>query len=166
MAVRFSTVIHSVGSPEFLRDPRGFAIKFYTEEGNYDIVGLSFPIFFIRDGIRFPEMIRSLKPNPVDGLQAWWRIWDFMSEYPESTHMMSWLLDDVGIPASYREIDGWGIHTYKWIATNGDATFVRYYYKSDQGVVSLDDDEAVKMPFSFATTDLFDNIEAGNFPSW
>jgi catalase len=89
-----------------------------------------------------------------------------MSEYPESTHMMSWLLDDVGIPASYREIDGWGIHTYKWIATNGDATFVRYYYKSDQGVVSLDDDEAVKMPFSFATTDLFDNIEAGNFPSW
>jgi catalase len=68
MAVRFSTVIHSVGSPEFLRDPRGFAIKFYTEEGNYDIVGLSFPIFFIRDGIRFPEMIRSLKPNPVDGL--------------------------------------------------------------------------------------------------
>lgn len=75
-------------------------------------------------------MIRSLKPNPISGLQEWWRIWDFMSNYPESTHMFTWLLDDVGVPASLREIDGWGIHTYKWINSTGDAHFVRYYYKS------------------------------------
>lgn len=130
MACRWSTVIHSVGSPEFLRDPRGFALKFYTEEGNYDIVGLNFPVFFIRDGIRFPDMIRSLKPNPVTGVQEWWRIWDFFSNFPESTHMFTFVLDDEGIPASYREMDGFGIHTYKWINKLGKEHLVRYHWKS------------------------------------
>jgi len=166
IACRWSTVIHGAASPEFLRDPRGFAIKFYTQEGNYDIVGLNFPVFFIRDGIRFPEMIRALKPNPVTGVQEWWRIWDLFSNFPESVHMFSWLMDDVGIPASYRELDGWGIHAFKWINANGHATLVRYYYKSSQGVLSLDDDEAVLKDFSFATTDLFENIRKGNYPKW
>eukprot|EP00301_Raphidiophrys_heterophryoidea_P020422 c5117_g1_i1.p1 GENE.c5117_g1_i1~~c5117_g1_i1.p1 ORF type:complete len:557 (-),score=134.50 c5117_g1_i1:67-1701(-) len=166
VACRWSTVIHSVGSPEFLRDPRGFAVKFYTQQGNYDIVGLSFPVFFIRDGIRFPDMIRSLKPNPRTGVQEWWRIWDYFSNYPESLHMFTWLMDDVGIPLSYRHLDGWGVHTFKWLNAIGQSTLVRYYWKSHQGVKSLDDDDAVKQPFSFATTDLYESIETGDFPQW
>lgn len=91
--MRFSTVIHSRGSPETLRDPRGFAVKFYTNEGNYDIVGNNFPVFFIRDGMKFPDMVHSLKPNPVNNQQEWWRIWDFFSNVPESMHMFTHLLD-------------------------------------------------------------------------
>jgi len=166
IALRFSTVIHSKGSPEFLRDPRGFAIKFYTTDGNYDIVGLNFPVFFIRDAIRFPEMIRCLKPNPVNGLQEWWRIWDWFSAYPESLHMFTHLLDDIGIPASYREMNGHGVHTYKWINSLGNEIYVRYFFQSEQGVRSLLDEEAILQPFSFATADLYTNIKNGNFPSW
>ncbi|XP_004366029.2 catalase isozyme 2 [Capsaspora owczarzaki ATCC 30864] len=162
VALRFSTVIHSLHSPEFLRDPRGFALKFYSQEGNYDIVGLNFPVFFIRDGIRFPEMIRSLKPNPLTGVQEWWRVWDFFSNYPESTHMFTWLLDDVGIPASYCQLDGWGVHTYKFISKAGKELLVRYYFESAQGVVSLNDDDAVKEHFSFATIDLTNRMNAGS----
>jgi len=159
-------VIHSKGSPEFLRDPRGFALKFYTEEGNYDIVGLNFPVFFIRDAIRFPEMIRSLKPNPITAVQEWWRIWDWFSYYPESCHMFTWLLDDVGIPASYREMDGHGVHTFKWINSQSKQFYVRYYFESNQGVNSLMDDQAILKPFSFATADLYSSIQSGNYPSW
>jgi len=166
IACRWSTVIHERGSPEFLRDPRGFAVKFYTQQGNYDVVGLNFPVFFIRDGIRFPEMIRSLKPNPKNGQQEWWRIWDYFSNFPESTHMFSWLMDDVGIPAGYNFLDGWGVHTFKWISASGKETWVRYYYQSAQGVVSLQDDEAILKYFSFATADLYDTIANGTFPKW
>jgi len=163
---RFSTVIHSKDSPEFLRDPRGFALKFYTEQGNYDIVGLDFPVFFIRDGRRFPEMIRSLKPDPVTGVSAWWRTWDYFSQYPESTHMFTWLLDDAGIPANFRQMDGWGVHTYTWINQQGKAVWVRYTYLSNQGVSYLMDDEASQMQYNFATIDLYQNIQNGSFPSW
>eukprot|EP00128_Syssomonas_multiformis_P012595 Colp12_sorted_trinity150504_noHs@28683 len=167
IACRWSTVIHGRDSPEYLRDPRGFAVKFYTEEGNYDIVGLNFPVFFIRDGIRFPEMIRSLKPNPVTGVQEWWRIYDYFSNYPESTHMFTWLMDDVGIPASYRTLDGWGVHTFEWINRANNVTLVRYYFKSEQGVKSIDDDaEAAQQHFSFHTTDLYEAIARGEFPKW
>jgi len=167
MALRFSTVIHSKGSPEYLRDPRGFAIKLYTQEGNYDIVGLNFPVFFIRDALRFPEMIRSLKPNPKTGVQEWWRIWDYFSHYPESTHMFSWLMDDVGIPKNYRQMDGWGIHTYKWISRTGNNTLVRYYFKSEQGVESFENDnDATKIMFSNHTADLYQNIAQKNYPRW
>eukprot|EP01062_Namystynia_karyoxenos_P016440 TRINITY_DN15_c0_g1_i4.p1 TRINITY_DN15_c0_g1~~TRINITY_DN15_c0_g1_i4.p1 ORF type:complete len:573 (+),score=251.19 TRINITY_DN15_c0_g1_i4:93-1721(+) len=162
IACRWSTVIHGKDSPEYLRDPRGFALKLYTEEGNYDIVGLNFPIFFIRDGIRFPEMIRALKPNPLRGVQEWWRIWDYFSNYPESLHMFSWLMDDAGIPANYRQLPGWGIHTFKWINAAGKSTWVRYVYKSWQGERNLMDDEAVQQPFSAATVDLYDQIKSGN----
>jgi len=166
IACRWSTVIHSRGSPEFLRDPRGFALKFYTDEGNYDIVGLNFPVFFIRDGIQFPEMIRSLKPNPVSGVQEWWRIWDYFSHYPESVHMFTWLLDDVGIPLSYRHMNGWGVHTYKWINQNSDTKLIRYFWESSQGEASLDDAEAVKIDFSNHTYDMYTAINEGNYPSW
>jgi len=166
LVLRFSTVIHGSSSPEWLRDPRGFALKFYTNEGNYDIVGLSFPIFFIRDSIQFPDMIRSLKPNPTNGQQEWWRIWDFFSFVPESTHMFTWLLDDLGIPANYRTMDGWGVHTYKWINADGNATYVRYYFQSDQGLDWIDDDDAGDYYFSYATKDLYDAIETGNYPGW
>jgi len=167
VACRWSTVIHGRDSPEFLRDPRGFALKFYTQQGNYDIVGLNFPVFFIRDGIRFPEMIRSLKPNPKTGVQEWWRIWDFFSNYPESTHMFTWLMDDVGIPFSYRHLDGWGVHTYKWISKEGKETWVRYYYASAQGVKSfMNDTDAAANHFSFHTTDLYQSIQNGDYPRW
>eukprot|EP01065_Artemidia_motanka_P017020 TRINITY_DN2059_c0_g4_i1.p1 TRINITY_DN2059_c0_g4~~TRINITY_DN2059_c0_g4_i1.p1 ORF type:complete len:559 (+),score=199.99 TRINITY_DN2059_c0_g4_i1:58-1677(+) len=162
IACRWSTVIHGKDSPEFLRDPRGFALKLYTEEGNYDIVGLNFPVFFIRDGIRFPEMIRALKPNPLRGVQEWWRIWDYFSNYPESLHMFTWLMDDAGIPANFRQLPGWGIHTFKWINDAGKTTLVRYVYKSWQFNKYLMDEEAVMKPFSFATVDLYDTIHSGN----
>jgi len=106
LAIRFSTVIHGIHSPEFLRDPRGFATKFYTQEGNYDLVGNNWAVFFIRDGFRFPEMVRAFKPNPKTGNQEWWRILDFFASYPESTHALTWLLDDIGIPYSYRYMNG------------------------------------------------------------
>ena len=162
VASRWSTVIHSKGSPEYLRDPRGFALKMYTEEGNMDIVGLNFPIFFIRDGVRFPDMIRALKPNPLRGVQEWWRIWDYFSSFPESIHMFSWLMDDVGIPANFRQLPGYGVHTFKWINAAGKSHWVRYTYKSWQGDATLTDAEAVKKPFSFATVDLYDTIKSGN----
>jgi len=167
IAVRFSTVIHSKGSPEYLRDPRGFSMKLYTQEGNYDVVGLNFPIFFIRDALRFPEMIRSLKPNPKTGIQEWWRIWDYFSHYPESVHMFSWLLSDIGIPMNYRTMDGWGIHTYKWISQDNNQTLVRYYWKSHQGVHGFPSDEAAaQIHFSNHTADLYEAIEELNGPKW
>lgn len=168
LTVRFSTVIPSRGSPETGRDPRGFAIKFYTQQGNYDLVGLNFPVFFIRDGMKFPDMIHSLKPNPVNNQQEWWRIWDFFSSHPESLHMFTHLLDDIGIPADYRHMDGHGVHTYKWISKAGVEWFVKYTLLSHQGVVSLINDDQVKNITNpgHATLDLYDHIKAGNFPKW
>ncbi|MQL25197.1 catalase, partial [Escherichia coli] len=96
--VRFSTVIHERGSPETLRDPRGFAVKFYTREGNFDLVGNNFPVFFIRDGMQFPDVIHAFKPNPKSHIQENWRILDFFSHHPESLHMFSFLFDDLGVP--------------------------------------------------------------------
>lgn len=124
-------MVHSKESPEFLRDIRGFAIKLYTEEGNYDMVGIDFPVFFIRDGIRFPEMIRSLKPDPISGISEWWRTWDYFTDVPESTHLFTWLLDDLGIPASHRNINGYTVHTFKWINKAGESFFVRYTWLTE-----------------------------------
>lgn len=166
LALRFSTVIHGVHSPEFLRDPRGFAIKLYTQQGNYDIVGNNWPIFFIRDGMRFPEMVRSFKPNPKTGNQEWWRILDFFSNFPEATHALTWLLDDIGIPLSYRYMHGWGIHTYKMINKDGNETLFRWYFQSLLGEKGQLDDDAVQQPFSFHTTDLIEAIQRGEFPRY
>ncbi|NIK71120.1 catalase [Paenibacillus sp. BK720] len=167
--VRFSTVIHGTGSPETARDPRGFAVKFYTEEGNLDIVGNHLPVFFIRDAIKFPDMVHSLKPSPRTNIQEPERYWDFMALSPESTHMLTWLFSDDGTPASYREMDGFGVHAFKWINEQGNVTYVKYHWKSKQGVRNFTAAEAGETQgkdFSHATRDLHDSIELGRYPEW
>lgn len=167
--VRFSTVINGTGSPETLRDPRGFATKFYTEEGNYDLVGNNLPVFFIRDAIKFPDMVHSLKPAPHTNVQDPNRYWDFMTLTPESTHMLTWLFSDYGIPANYREMEGSGVHTFKWVNAQGHVRYVKYHWKPQQGVHNLTAEEAAeiqKNDFNHATKDLYAAIERGDYPKW
>ncbi len=167
--VRFSTVIHSKGSPETLRDPRGFATKFYTAEGNWDLVGNNLPVFFIRDAIKFPDMVHSLKPSPVTNQQDPNRFFDFFSHVPESTHMLTWLYSDYGIPANLRQTDGWGVHAYKLINTDGEVSYVKFHWKTQQGIKNLSVKEAAAIQasdFSHASRDMYENIAAGNFPKW
>ncbi|WP_298772461.1 catalase [uncultured Shewanella sp.] len=167
--VRFSTVIHSKGSPETLRDPRGFATKFYTNEGNWDLVGNNLPVFFIRDAIKFPDMVHSLKPSPVTNLQDPNRFFDFFSHEPGSTHMLTWVYTNLGTPASYRKMDGWGVHAYKWVNKNNDVNYVKFHWKSQQGVKGLNSKEVAKIQgksFNHLTDDLYTEINKGNFPKW
>ncbi len=167
--VRFSTVIHGNHSPETLRDPRGFATKFYTDQGNWDLVGNNLPVFFIRDAIKFPDMVHSLKPSPVDNLQDPNRVFDFMSQDPASTHMLTQVYSDLGTPASYREMDGFGVHAFKFINAKGETTYVKFQWKSQQGIKSLNADQVAKvqsMDFNHLTRDLYKEINAGNFPKW
>ncbi|MDK2776948.1 MAG: catalase [Pseudomonadota bacterium] len=167
--VRFSTVVHSKGSPETLRDPRGFATKFYTTEGNWDLVGNNLPVFFIRDAIKFPDMVHAFKPSPVTNQQDPNRIFDFFSNLPEATHMLSWLFSDYGTPANLRETDGWGVHAYKLVDDQGDVMYAKFHWKSRQGVRNFSAEEAAAMQakdFSHATRDMYDNISQGNFPQW
>ncbi|MEK8130640.1 catalase [Paenibacillus filicis] len=167
--VRFSTVIHGTGSPETARDPRGFAVKFYTQEGNYDIVGNHLPVFFIRDAMKFPDMVHSLKPAPDTNVQEPARYWDFMTLSPESTHMLTWLFSDNGTPANYRQMDGFSVHAFKWINAEGRVTYVKYHWKSKQGVVNFSAGEAQETQgrdFSHATRDLHQSIKDGRFPAW
>ncbi|WP_338780551.1 catalase [Metabacillus sp. FJAT-52054] len=167
--VRFSTVIHSKGSPETLRDPRGFAVKFYTNEGNYDLVGNHLPVFFIRDAMKFPDMVHSLKPSPETNIQDPDRYWDFMSLTPESTNMMTYLFSDHGTPANYRQMEGFGVHTFKWVNAQGNVVYVKYHWKPLQGIKNLTAEEAAeiqKTDFNHATRDLFDSIEKGDYPEW
>jgi catalase len=131
--VRFSTVAGSRGAPEAVRDPRGFAVKFYTEEGNYDLTGNNTPIFFIRDPLKFPDFIHSQKPDPYTNRQEPDNVWDFFSLSPEATHMFTWLFGDRGIPASYRHMNGYGSHTFQWVSASGEQFFVKYHFKTDQG---------------------------------
>jgi len=167
--VRFSTVVHSKGSPETLRDPRGFATKFYTDEGNWDLVGNNLPVFFIRDAIKFPDMVHSLKPSPITNKQDPNRYFDFFSHVPESTHMLTWLYSDFGTPADLRHTDGWGVHAYKMVDTEGDVTYVKFNWKTQQGIKNLTSKEAAEIQakdFSHATNDMYENIAAGNYPKW
>ncbi len=167
--VRFSTVIHSKGSPETLRDPRGFATKFYTNEGNWDLVGNNLPVFFIRDAIKFPDMVHSLKPSPVTNKQDPNRFFDFFSHVPESTHMLTWLYSDYGIPANLRQTDGWGVHAYKLINAKGEVSYVKFHWKTQQGIKNLTVKQAAEIQakdFSHATNDMYENIAAGNYPKW
>ncbi|MFN6263668.1 MAG: catalase [Chromatiaceae bacterium] len=167
--VRFSTVIHGNHSPETLRDPRGFATKFYTDQGNWDLVGNNLPVFFIRDAIKFPDMVHSLKPSPIDNMQDPNRVFDFMSQDPASTHMLTQVYSDLGTPASYREMDGFGVHAFKFINAKGETTYVKFQWKSQQGIKSLNADQAAKvqsMDFNHLTRDLYKEINAGNFPKW
>ncbi|KAF5837428.1 catalase [Dunaliella salina] len=167
--VRFSTVVHERGSPETLRDPRGFAVKFYTREGNFDMVGNNMPVFFVRDGMKFPDMVHAFKPNPKTNQQEPWRIMDFLSHHPESTHMLTFLLDDVGIPKCYRTMPGFGVHAFKMLSRDGRETFVKFHWKPKQGEHNLLDDEAVIVGgsnHSHATKDLYEAIAAGDYPEW
>ncbi len=130
--MRFSTVVHPGGSPEQLRDPRGFAVKFYTEEGNWDLVGNNMPVFFIRDAIKFPDMVHAFKPSPVSNQQDPNRVFDFFSHVPESTHMMTFLYSDQGTPANLRQMDGFGVHAFKMVNARGEVTYVKFNWRSLQ----------------------------------
>ncbi len=169
LAIRFSTVIGGRDSSEVARDPRGFAVKFYTEDGNWDLVGNNLPVFFIRDAIKFPDVIHSLKPDPVTFHQEPNRIFDFMSQTPESMHMLTFLFSPRGIPASYREQEGFGVNTYKMVNADGDTVLVKYHWHPRQGVASLTEEEAAKVQaqeLGSATMDLFNAIERGDYPQW
>lgn len=143
--VRFSTVIGSKGSADTVRDPRGFAVKFYTEQGIYDIVGNDLPVFFIRDAIKFPDVIHSLKPSPNTNLPEPERFWDFVSLSPEATHMITWLYSDRGTIKNFANIDGFGVNTYVWVNKSGIRKFVKYHWKTMQGIKTIDRHEAQRL---------------------
>ncbi|PKG55250.1 catalase [Shewanella sp. GutDb-MelDb] len=167
--VRFSTVIHSKGSPETLRDPRGFATRFYSEQGNWDLVGNNLPVFFIRDAIKFPDMVHSLKPSPITNIQDPNRYFDFFSHEGTATNMLTWVYTNLGTPSSYRKMDGWGVHAYKFINDDNQVKYVKFHWKSQQGVEGLRPAEVTQMQgknFNHLTDDLYSEIGKGNFPKW
>jgi catalase len=168
--VRFSTVIHGTHSPETLRDPRGFAVKFYTEDGNWDLVGNNLKIFFIRDPIKFPDMVHAFKPDPVTNVQSMERFFDFLANSPEATHMATFLFSPWGIPANYRQMQGSGVNTYKWVNAEGQGTLVKYHWEPlKHGIRNLTQEEAEMIQgrnFNHATQDLYEAIERGEYPEW
>lgn len=167
--VRFSTVGHGGHSPETLRDPRGFAVKFYTEDGNWDLVGNNLKVFFIRDAIKFPDLIHSQKPDPVTNIQSGERIFDFIAGSPEAMHMVAFLFSPWGIPANYRQMQGSGVNTYKWVNAEGKAVLVKYHWEPQQGIKNLTQAEAMEIQgknFNHATQDLYEAIERGDYPQW
>ncbi|MFJ7748784.1 catalase [Arthrobacter sp. NPDC097144] len=169
VAIRFSTVIGGRDSSETARDPRGFAVKFYTEDGNWDLVGNNLGVFFIRDAIKFPDVIHSLKPDPVTFRQEPARIYDFMSQTPESMHMLVNLFSPRGIPADYRHMQGFGVNTYKWVNEQGDTKLIKYHWLPQQGVKSLTEEDAANIQagdLGHASKDLYEAIESGNYPKW
>ena len=166
--VRFSTVTGGRGSADTVRDPRGFAVKFYTDEGNYDLVGNNLPVFFIRDAIKFPDMVHAFKGAPDSNIpsasSAHNRFWDFISLTPESTHMITWLFSDRGTPKSYRMMEGFGVNTYVWVNAEGKAVYVKYHWKPKLGVHNLDRHEAVRLAGAdpdYLTRDLVETIAGG-----
>jgi catalase len=166
--VRFSTVVGARGSADTARDPRGFAVKFYTEEGNYDLVGNNLPVFFIRDSIKFPDMVHAFKPAPDTNIptssSANSRFWDFISLTPESTHMITWLFSDRGTVKSYRKMEGFGVNTFKWVNAEGKAVYVKYHWKPMAGIETIDRHEATRLAGEdpdIATRDLYETIAAG-----
>ncbi|WAE10550.1 catalase [Streptomyces albidoflavus] len=169
VAVRFSTVIGGRDSSEAARDPRGFAVKFYTEDGNWDLVGNNLGVFFIRDAIKFPDVIHSLKPDPVSHEQKPARIFDFMSQTPEAMHMLVNLFSPRGIPADYRHMQGFGVNTYKWVDAEGGTVLVKYHWVPKQGVASMTEEDAANVQaddLGHATKDLYEAIGRGDYPEW
>ena len=167
--VRFSTVVHGGHSPETLRDPRGFAVKFYTEDGNWDLVGNNLKVFFIRDATKFPDMVHAFKPDPFTNRQSDQRFQDFLANTPESTHMSTFLFSPWGIPANYREMQGSGVNTYRWVNAQGEGVLVKYHFEPKAGIRNLTAEEASKIQgenFNHATQDLYDAIERKDFPEW
>jgi catalase len=170
VAVRFSTVAGGRDSSELVRDPRGFAVKFYTEDGNWDLVGNNLGVFFIRDAIKFPDLIHSQKPDPVTfERQPPGRVFDFLSQTPEAMHMLTLLFSPRGIPASYRHQQGFGVNTYKWVNAAGETVLVKYHWAPRLGVRSLTAAQAAELQsqdLGRHTKDLYDAIERGEFPEW
>lgn len=167
--VRFSSVIHGGHSPETLRDPRGFSVKFYTEAGNWDLVGNNLQVFFIRDAMKFPDVVHAFKPDPVTNRQDPNRIFDFISHTPESMHMITWLFSPWGIPATYRAMRGSGVHAYKWVDAAGNGTLVKYHWIPKEGERNLTQQQASAIQatdFNHATGDLYDAIARGEYPEW
>ncbi|HVJ56029.1 MAG TPA: catalase [Aliidongia sp.] len=165
--VRFSTVMNFRGSPEAARDPRGFAVKFYTDQGNWDLVGNNLPVFFIRDAIKFPDFVHANKPSPVTNVQDPNRAFDFFSHVPESTYMLSMLYTDTyGMPTSYRMMDGFGVHAFRLVNSQGEVIFAKFHWKSQLGLKGMTLEETKTADTNYATKDLYDNIARGNFPKW
>ncbi|TLV01503.1 catalase [Dyadobacter luticola] len=171
--VRFSTVAGSRGSTDLARDVRGFAVKFYTQEGNFDLVGNNMPVFFIQDAIKFPDLVHAVKPEPDNEIpqaaSAHDTFWDFISVMPESAHMIMWLMSDRAIPRSYRMMEGFGVHTFRLVNAAGVSHFVKFHWKPLLGVHSVAWDEAQNISGKdpdFHRRDLWDAIESGSFPEW
>jgi catalase len=171
--VRFSTVAGERGSTDTARDVRGFAVKFYTDEGNWDLVGNNIPVFFIQDAMKFPDVIHAVKPEPHHGMpqaaSAHDTFWDFVSLMPESTHMLLWVMSDRAIPRSYRMMQGFGVHTFRFVNEAGESRFVKFHWNPLAGTHSLAWDEAVKVSGAdsdFHRRDLWEAIEAGVYPEW
>ncbi len=166
---RFSTVGGEKGSADSERDPRGFAVKFYTEEGNYDLVGNNTPVFFIRDSLKFPDFIHTQKRNPKTNLKDADMFWDFLSLTPESNHQVTILFSDRGTPRTFRNMNGYGGHTYMWYNKKGEYFWTKLHFKTEQGIDNFTGEEADKMRGidpDCATRDLFEAIEKGDYPSW
>ncbi|MGX1756609.1 catalase [Streptomyces lydicus] len=169
MLARFSTVAGEQGSPDTWRDPRGFALKFYTEDGNYDLVGNNTPVFFVRDTIKFQDFIRSQKRRPDNGMRDNDMQWDFWTLSPESAHQVTWLMGDRGIPKTYRHMNGYGSHTYMWVNAGGERFWIKYHFKTDQGIDFLTQEDADRIAGEdgdYHRRDLFEAIDGGNAPSW
>jgi catalase len=171
--VRFSTVAGSRGSTDLARDVRGFAVKFYTQEGNYDLVGNNIPVFFIQDAIKFPDLVHAVKPEPHNEIpqaaSAHDTFWDFISLMPESMHMIMWVMSDRAIPRSFRMMEGFGVHTFRFINEQGKARFVKFHWKPLLGLQSVAWDEAQKISGKdpdFHRRDLWEAIENGDYPEW
>src|SRR5690606_36986667 len=171
--VRFSTVAGERGSKDTARDVRGFAVKFYTDEGIWDLVGNNMPVFFIQDAMKFPDLVHAVKPEPHHAMpqaaSAHDTFWDFVSLMPESTHMLMWQMSDRAIPRSYRTMQGFGVHTSVFVSAQGESTSVKFQWNPKQGTHSLVWDEAVKITGAdpdFHRRDLWEAIEAGAYPEW
>jgi len=171
--VRFSTVAGSRGSTDLARDVRGFAVKFYTQEGNFDLVGNNMPVFFIQDALKFPDLVHAVKPEPDNEIpqaaSAHDTFWDFISQMPESAHMIMWAMSDRALPRSYRMMEGFGVHTFRFVNKEGVASFVKFHWKPLLGVHSVAWDEAQNISGKdpdYHRRDLWDAIEAGAFPEW
>ncbi|WP_158913384.1 catalase, partial [Caulobacter sp. S45] len=170
---RFSTVAGNKGSADLARDVRGFAVKFYTQEGNFDLVGNNIPVFFIQDAIKFPDLIHAAKQDPdrefPQAQTAHDTFWDYISLTPESMHMIMWIMSDRAIPRSYRMMEGFGVHTFRLINAKGQSTFVKFHWRPKLGAQSVIWDEALKINGAdpdFHRRDLWDAIDSGDFPEW